>query len=268
MIPFDLHSHCDLSFDGESTAAEMTERALELGMKYYALTDHIEVNVFYDGEYRCDRTEERAAALLPELKREYSDRLTLLYGVELGQAVHNRELAQRLLRDNKYDFVIGSCHMVRGYDDFYFLDYNEHDPVKLLDIYFEELLETAEWDGFDVMAHLTYPLRYICGDYKKEIDMSRFDAVTDKIFLTLVKNGKGLEINTSGLRQSIACLLPEEKYIRRYYELGGRILTIGSDAHKTSDLGKGIAEGIAAAKSAGFKEIAVYLDREPRFIGI
>ena len=92
-VPFDLHTHCDLSFDGESTAGEMAERAAELGMKCYALTDHVEVNVFTHEEYRCDRTVERAGELLPALKEKYSGRLTLLYGVELGQAVHDRELA-------------------------------------------------------------------------------------------------------------------------------------------------------------------------------
>ncbi|MBQ9383931.1 MAG: histidinol-phosphatase HisJ family protein [Ruminiclostridium sp.] len=268
IIPFDLHTHCTLSFDGKSSAEDMVDRAIKLGIKYYALTDHIDLGDFPDPDFDLEATVNGAKEQLPALQQKYAGDFTLLYGVELGQAVQDKELTEKLLSENDYDFVIGSTHNIRGHEDFYFLDYKEADVPELLRLYFEELLETAEWGRFDVMGHITYPLRYITGDCGIEADLTRFGGIIDRILQALIKNGKGIEINTSGLRQKYGRMFPDADIVKRYRELGGKILTIGSDAHCTDDLGKGIAEGIAAAREAGFTEIAVFRKRKPLFIGI
>ncbi len=267
-IPFDFHNHSTQSPDGENSAEEMVLRAIELGMKHYTLTDHLEINKFFDEEFLYEEPVRQSSVILPALKEKYKDRISLQYGVELGQPLHDMELTNRMLDSYNYDFIIGSCHMVRGYDDFYFLDYTEIDPQFLLGIYFEELLEMAEWGQFDSLGHLTYPLRYIVGDKKIPVDMEPYRNIIDEIFRTIIKNDIGIEINTSGLRQNIGKTLPDFEYVKRYRDLGGKILTIGSDAHCCADLGKGIAEGIEIAKSAGFTEIACFKARNPHFIKI
>ena len=94
----------------------------------------------------------------------------------------------------------------------------------------------AEWGQFDVLAHITYPLRYIIGDYGREINLDRFQPLIDKLFYTIIRKGIVLEVNTSGLRQKINATLPDEELLRRYYGLGGRLVTIGSDAHRLRDM--------------------------------
>ena len=267
-VPFDFHTHSCFSFDGEDKAKDMINRAIALGMTHYALTDHIEVNQFYDEEFSMEKSAAEAARLLPALKETLRDRITLLYGVELGQPHHDPAPAQKILAGHPYDFVIGSCHMLRGYEDFYFLDYRKNPPEKLLPLYFEELLEMAETADFDVLGHLTYPLRYICGDCGIAVDMKKYEPVIDEIFKALIRNGKGIEINTSGLRQKIGKTLPDLSYVKRYRELGGELLTIGSDAHSTADLGKNILDGIEVAKRAGFEEVAVFRGRTAELIPI
>ncbi len=268
MIPFDLHTHCTLSFDGESSAEDMVTRAVMLGIKYYALTDHVDLGEFPDPDFDLEATVSGAGAQIPALREKYADKTELLYGVELGQAVQEPELAEKLLAENDYDFVIGSVHNIRGHEDFYFLDYTKTDPQELLGRYFDELLETAEAGRYDVLGHITYPLRYIVGENGINIDMKRYSGIIDEILRTVIKNGKGIEINTSGLRQKYGRTFPDAGTVKRYRELGGRILTIGSDAHRTGDLGKGIAEGIELARNCGFTEIAVYKERKPTFIRI
>lgn len=267
-VPFDFHTHCELSFDGKDSPEEMICAAINLGMKAYALTDHVEAERFTEPDYRCDITVRRAAELLPPLKEKYSGQIDFLYGAELGQPVQNTALAEKLLAENDYDFVIGSLHAIAGYEDFYFLDYRENDPVFLLDRYFDELLAMAQWGKFDVLGHLTYPLRYICGEHGITVDMQRYDKIIDEIFRTLIANGCGIEINTSGLRQKIGKTMPDEKYVMRYRQLGGEIITIGSDSHGAADLGKGVAEGIELAKKAGFRKIACFKKRKAEFIDI
>ena len=132
----------------------------------------------------------------------------------------------------------------------------------------EELLEMARWGEFDVLGHLTYPLRYIVGDSGLYIDMSKYLPIIKEIFSTLIKNDIGIEINSSGLRQKIGLTLPDKYYVRLYKELGGTILTVGSDAHRTEDLGKGIPEAIALARNVGFTELAFFKKRNPTFISI
>ncbi len=268
MIPFDFHTHCTLSFDGKSSAEDMAKRAAELGIEHYALTDHVDLGDFPDKDFDLEATVNGAREIIPALQKEYAESTELLYGVELGQGVHDKALAEKLLAANDYDFVIGSTHNIRDHEDFYFLDYKDTDVPELLRLYFDELLETAEWGRFDVMGHITYPLRYITGDHGIDVDLSQFDSVIDEILRTLIKNGRGIEINTSGLRQKYGRTFPDADVVRRYRELGGEILTIGSDAHCTDDLGKGIEVGIKAAKEAGFDRIAVFRKRVPEFVRI
>lgn len=267
-IPVDNHNHSVQSPDGENTVKEMIEKAVELGIKHYTITDHLEINKFYDKEFLYENPVKESSIILPQLIEEYKDRIDVHYGIELGQPLHNMALTERMLNTYPYEFIIGSCHMVKGWDDFYYLDYEKTDPHYLLGLYFNELLEMAEWGKFDVLGHLTYPLRYIQGDFGIKINMEQYDDIIAKIFRTLIKNNMGIEINTSGLREKIGVTLPDELYIRMYRELGGEIITVGSDAHCTANLGKGIAEGIQIAKKCGFDKIYYYSHRKPVSIGI
>lgn len=259
----DSHVHSTQSFDGESSLREMAERAAELEIKHLTVTDHLDINDYYKPEYEFEKKVKESALLFPKLIEEFKGKIDIHYGVELGQPLQDFELTKKLLDTYDYEFIIGSCHNIRNYEDFYWLDYTKEDPCKLLKLYFEELLEMTEWGGFDVLGHLTYPLRHIVGDYGIKIEMEQFEPIIEKIFRTLIKNNMGIEINTSGLRQKIGLTLPDEHYVKMYRDLGGELITIGSDAHRREDLGKGIAEGMALAKKCGFEKIYYYDHRKP-----
>lgn len=259
----DSHTHSSQSPDGENSVREMAERAAELGIRHYTVTDHLEINKFYDEEFLYEEPVRESSVLVPQIIEEFRGRLDMHYGVELGQPMHDLPLTQRMLDSYDFEFIIGSCHMVKGWDDFYFLDYEKTDPRHVLELYFNELLEMAQWGKFDVLGHLTYPLRYIAGDFGIKIDMDRYKKIIEEIFRTLIKNNMGLEVNTSGLRQKIGLTLPDEGLIRMYRELGGEIITVGSDAHCVKDLGDGVAEGIALIKRCGFDSIYYYEHRKP-----
>lgn len=264
----DSHSHTIQSPDGKNTVRDMAERAVELGIEHYTVTDHLEINKFYDEEFLYEEPVRESSVLVPQVIEEFAGKLDMHYGIELGQPLHDMKLTERMLDSYEYEFIIGSCHMVKGWDDFYFLDYKKVDPHYLLGLYFDEVLEMAEWGRFDVLGHLTYPLRYIVGDFGIEIDMSRYEDIIEKIFSTLIKKGMGIEINTSGLRQKIGVAMPDEHYVKMYKRLGGEIITVGSDAHCAEDLGKGVAEGIELVKNCGFDKIYYYKDRKPIAVNI
>ncbi len=267
-IIMDCHNHSNLSPDGSNSPEEMIKRAIELGIQYYSLTDHLEINKFYDEEFLYEEPVKKASLISPQLIEKYKDKITMSYGVELGQPLQDMPLTNRLLDSYNYDFIIGSLHMCNGWEDFYELDYSKVDPNYLLGLYFDEVLEMARWGKFDVLGHLTYPLRYITGECKIEIDMSRYLTRIKEIFSTLIKNDMGIEINSSGLRQQLGVSMPDAYYVSLYRDMGGKILTVGSDAHCTKDLGKGIAQVVTMAKDIGFEELTFFKNRQPIFISI
>ncbi len=264
----DLHTHTDNSFDGHHSTMFLAETAYMKGLRAVAFTDHLEMDAFYRDNF--DRTAIQSFFEVAKARSAFNGKLIVCIGAELGQAVYNKPVSEKLLETMKYDFVIGAIHNLPEVQDFYYMDFNDEsiDYMDLLRQYFEWELKLAEWDKFDTLAHLTYPLRYIVGKYGKSVDMSRFAEIIDEILLTLIKNKKSLEINTAGLRQPIGVTSPDEGIIKRYKQLGGELITIGSDAHYAEHLGAGIEQGYEIALRCGFNKVAVYQDRMPTLIPI
>lgn len=280
----DCHTHTSHSPDGKDSALDMCRRAAELGLDVLTITDHCDCNYWLTAE-EFERTAGQTIAVDREMygSRDYSARSIdevsglkerfpfLMCGIELGQPLQNIGAAESITARRELDFIIGSHHQNAGRDDFYWIKYDKLDNGAinaLLTDYFDEMLGMCGWGGFDVLGHLTYPLRYIVGDYGLSPDMERFDDVIREIFRTLVSGGKGIEINTSGLRQKYGRTLPDEKYLRLWRECGGEIVTIGSDAHCVKDLAAGIKDGLELARECGFKYIAYYKERKPVFAAI
>ncbi|MBQ2847566.1 MAG: histidinol-phosphatase HisJ family protein [Clostridia bacterium] len=264
----DLHTHTDNSFDGNHSTMYLCETAYMKGIRAIAFTDHLEMDAFYRDNF--NRTAIQSFFEVAKARSAFSGKLLVCVGAELGQAVYDKEISEKLLNTMKYDFVIGSIHNLPNIQDFYYMDFSNEsiDYMDLLSQYFDWELKLAQWDKFDTLAHLTYPLRYIVGKYGKNVDMAKFGEIIDEILLTLIKNKKSLELNTAGLRQPIGITSPDESILKRYKELGGKLLTIGSDAHYAEHLGAGIEQGYELALKCGFDKIALYQDRTPTLIPI
>ena len=279
MIIADCHTHSTNSPDGYNAPEAMILRALELGLTVYALTDHCEVNRWFSYEhYREHSNPEDTYDFAHDfeismrdnmhMKEKYDGKITFINGIELGQAQFNPGLACDVASDPRLDFVIGSVHQVRGFDDFAFTDFGKVSAQLLVDNYYKEIYEICQIGCFDVLGHITYPLRYIEGNWGITVDMEKNRELIRESMKLLIDKGKGIEINTSGLRQKYGKTFPDIDLVKLYRELGGEILTVGSDAHCSDDLGKGIEEGIEIAKSAGFEHITYFIERKPHFIKI
>ena len=264
----DLHTHTDNSFDGNHSVMFLCEVAYDRGLRAIAFTDHLEMDAFYRDQF--DRTALQAYFEVAKAKAVFEGKLTVCNGAELGQAIYDRPTSETLLQKMQYDFVLGSIHNLPQMQDFYYMDFDDPavDYPALLQQYFETELAMAAWGQFDSLAHLTYPLRYIVGNYHKPVEMRAYADVIDAILETLIKKDKALELNTAGLRQPIGVTSPDESILRRYRELGGQLLTVGSDAHFAADLGAGLEEGYELALRCGFECIALYQNRTPTLIPI
>lgn len=260
----DLHIHTDNSFDGNHSAMFLCEEAVHKGLRSIAFTDHMDVDLYE--EHHLDVRQVQSFFEVAKARSAFKGKMLVIQGIELGQGTYNMPLAEKMIERFDYDYIIGSIHELRGKPDFSELKYDEMtaDEIdKLLEQYFIEELTLAQWGHFDTLAHLTYPLRYIVGNYGLSVDISKFSDIIDRIFMTLIAKGKALEINTSGLRQKIGDTMPNEAVIRRFRELGGEFVTIGSDAHFAKDVGAGIRRGMEIAENCGFKYITLFQRREP-----
>lgn len=258
----DMHTHSDNSFDAKNTVEEMCKSAINRGLYAIAITDHCEAPMIKDGENSkygyFDKTIPKSYLDAVSVKQKYANNLKVLCGIELGEPMHDMECTKRALDYADFDFTIASVHNLRGMDDFYYIDFNEVSVDEILKLYFAELAETAGFEHFDTLAHLTYPLRYILDQTGKIPDLTPYYEQIDEVFKILIKNEKSLEINVSGLFKGLGTTLPDETLIKRYKALGGKYITIGTDAHSTEFVGKGIEDGIEIAKRCGFTQYAIY----------
>ncbi len=268
----DLHTHSNNSFDAQNTVEEMCESAIKSGLYAVAITDHCEAPMIGYGtkcEYgNFDELIPKSISDAFAAKKKYAGKLKVLCGIELGEPMHDIELTKRALAYGASDFTLASVHNLKGMSDFYFIDYSKVNVDEILKLYFDELAETATFQHFDSLAHLTYPLRYIKAKTGKIPNLSAFKKQIDDIFKILIKNNKALEINVSGLFKDLKSTLPGQELVSRFKELGGKYITVGTDSHSVDFVGKGIREGIEVAKKAGFSNFTIYENHIPILIPI
>ncbi len=259
----DLHVHTDNSFDGNHSATFFCEKAEFLDLRAIAFTDHCEVDQFR-GDSAYEKRIFQAFFEISKVRSAFRGKLLVLNGIELGQPAYDIEMANEIVKRHDYDQIIGSVHNLRGGEDFYFMEnLSLEQAERLLKEYFNELITMIEWGNFDILAHLTYPLRYFYSKSNLDIELNKFKTQIDEILLKLAKSEKSLEINTAALRQPLNKLSPEGDVLKRFKELGGKYVSVGSDAHYAEHLAADIDMAYNAALEAGFDSITFFEKRTP-----
>lgn len=267
----DLHTHTHHSPDAaDETVTDRVNAAKQLGLQYLAITDHVEINRWFPAEYyhaeeseeyhyNCARVFRGSAAETETVKAQIAG-ITLLCGAELGQIPQDIPRSEAVYADPRLDIVLGSVHELPDMADFYFLDYAALDIPALISEYFAEVLRLAQTDCYDVLAHLTYGLRYMPNP--ETYDITPHLPVIDEIFRTLIRKRKALELNGSLLKASDRTD-PGFALLKRYYQMGGRLLTLSSDAHANKWLGYRMGELEDMARAAGFTRLTAFIRHEP-----
>lgn len=260
----DMHTHTDNSFDGNHSTMFMCECAERLGLRGVAFTDHIETDIFYRDDF--DRRAKNSYFDIVKARDAFRGKLLVFVGVELGEATYDIPTAEKLMNTFRYDFVIGSIHNLPDEEDFFFLDVGNTDDDEIREIltaYFDEERKLAEWGKVDALGHLTYPLRYICGEHGRQVDLRDYSGQIEAVLKGLIHTDTALEINTSGLYQKLQSTMPPEEIIAQYRRMGGELITIGSDSHYGEKLGFGVQQGMELALRCGFREMTIFQNREP-----
>lgn len=262
----DHHVHSDFSGDCNSKMEDVINVAKELGLKGVMFTDHVDFDspdpLFTELiDYR------KYTKKINELRKENSD-IDILLGVEVGYQPHLHKKIDGFLESYPFDFVICSMHVCCNMDLYNEEFFRGKTQKNSYEIYFNEVLKSVEnYNNFDVYGHLDYIIRY--GSFKNKVmNYFEYKDIIDLILKRIIDIGKGIELNTSGIRYGLNVFHPNIDILKRYKELGGEIITLGSDAHRPYDLQANFNEAIILLKDLGYKAIAEFKDRKPKFIDI
>lgn len=257
---FDYHLHSGVSFDSKESAEKIVEAAVAAGLKEICFTDHLDYEEVSTGIKVWFDTADYNAAY-DHLR---SNALKIRKGFEFGMLPNNQETFLADLERRHFDFIIGSVHFVDGIDIFY-KEYWQNKTREAAEIaYFERILDCVRGhDTYDVLGHLTYIGKVINNPDMRAITEKEYHELTDEIFRVLISKGKGIEVNTSG-KDRCGAFLPDEAYLRRFKELGGEIVTVGSDAHSFDRVGQYCHEACALVNEI-FGHVCTFEDRKPIF---
>lgn len=234
----DYHVHSRFSFDSDESPDTIIKRASKLHMSQICFTDHQDYNWPVEGEAPLLDMEEYISTLA-WLREKYSHSIQVLTGIELGLMKGNESLCSNLLNLYHFDFVIGSCHIVDGMDPYYSNFWGNRRDRDAFELYFNTLINALKtFNTIDTLGHLDYIVRY---SPNKDKNYSFFDYqdIIDEILKFIIGRNIKLEINTSNLAKGFHFPNPHTDIIKRYRELGGEYVTVGSDAHKAEYIGFG-----------------------------
>lgn len=241
MIIADYHVHSEFSSDSQTPMEQMIERASQLGLKKLCFTDHMDYDYPQVSDLNFEFDSEAYIKRLEALKEKYHNKLKILTGVELGLQPHITERLNKLVKSYPFDFIIGSSHVVDHVDP-YFPEYWEGRTKKEgIYRYFESIIENCKaFQGFHVYGHIDYIIRYVPGQVKatrkEDYSYTDYADILDEVLKTIIFYGKGIEINTAGYKYGLGYAHPKLEVLKRYQELGGELITVGSDAHKPEHL--------------------------------
>lgn len=261
----DYHTHSRISPDARTPMADMAGAAIAAGLDELCFTDHVEPITW--GSTRLRETPYDWSALVEEYRaaREAAgDRITLRLGIELGDAPWSFSHTETLIADApELDFVIGSVHMLserfKGVDLYFFDPKDESEARAGMADYLGQVQKLVEWGRFNVLGHLTLPLRYLNENRGFHLTFDGFEDEIEHILRTLIENGRGIELNTNRGNTP----LPDGKWLRMYRRLGGEITTLGTDAHTPEYVGCAIRERQQLLKACGFRRFCTFERQKP-----
>lgn len=262
---YDMHTHTECSHDSRQPIDELCAAELAAGMAGVAITDHSDTPYGHEnGDFaRLAQSirNSRAAA------QKYAGQLEVLCGVELGEELWSGENARIVHELGEYDVILCSIHGQREdgrcvYGGRDFLHWSDEQLQAYLRQYLYDLGEHAAMADYDILAHLDLPLRYITGKAGRALDLWCCAELVDEVLRTVIRRGKTLEVNTSGLAAGWRCM-PDMDVLQRYYELGGRRISVGSDAHSSANAAGGLAATVERLQAIGFTHQTIYRRRQP-----
>lgn len=261
---FDQHVHSYYSFDSKQAIEAYLDKANLLGLDYFVLTDHCDLN-FLDKNKDIFFDIDKQHQELEELQKRYP-KIKILLGIEIGYKPSEIERIEDVINNHHFDLINFSLHESDGIDYYSYEDFLKFGVNETLDIYFSREIEAIDsFDDYDVFCHLDYGFKTA---YLKDRSLSlrQYEAQLIEIMKRIIKKGKALEINTK-VEKSFP--IEYTLYILSLYKkLGGKYLTLSSDAHDVSRYYESFDKYIKLIKQAGFTHLTYFINRKKHLLKI
>lgn len=269
-IKADQHMHSHHSGDSNASMNKMVLQSISIGLEKICFTEHMDLDYPYDtapdvapGSFTLDTDAYKNE--LDQMRRRYSDQIDIGFGVEVGMQYDTAIKNSRYVKSYPFDMVIASIHVCEHTDLCYPSFFKGRSKKDALTAFFNCTLDNVRiFDDYDILGHLDYAVRYAPGKHDGYY-YSDYSGITDDILRIIIKKGKGLDLNTKPFRQGMTQINPSTALLERYHELGGRIITFGSDAHFQNDIASDFDKAAQIALSCGFTQYCTFSNRNPEF---
>ena len=260
---FDYHVHTNHSNDCTFEMESYILPAIEKGLKGICFTDHVDID--YPGSsIQFDIDYSKYTDEIKKLKAKYLDKLEILTGIEFGMQPHILEQDQSFFQNKSFDYILGSIHAANKKElyggDFTLL---KSDHLGVIDYFNDMIFCVKNFNNYNNLGHIDAIARYV---KKGSFTASKYMEYIEEVLRIVIQKGKGIELNTSGKRYSLSHFHPEPSIIKLYKQLGGEIITLGSDSHNPNTLADGFEEASYLLQSFGFKYNTIFRNGKPEFI--
>ena len=267
----DYHLHSDHSGDSTAPMEDQIISGIERGLGIMCFTEH------YDPEFPYEKNPEVTPGCFEldyglyreefmKMKERFDGQIELRFGVELGMQPHLGSFLVSYTAEHDFDFIIGSNHLCAGYDPYYPDFLYSRTQEEALKLYLEDTLANIRiFPAIDSCGHLDYVTRYL-PDREQVYSYNAFSDLIDPILSELITRGIALEVNTAPLTKGLPFFNPLPDVLARYRQMGGELITIGSDAHVPERIAGRFKDTAEILRSLGFKYYAVYKDRKPHLL--
>lgn len=263
----DYHVHTEFSDDSVYPMESVIRDAIAMGMKEICITDHVDYGIkedwdcgrpiaYRNGDPYANVDYPRYMDTIRRLKETYGSQITIRTGMEFGIQTHTISQFESLFARYPFDFIILSIHQVED-KEFWTQDYQRGRSQKEYNEgYYEEMLSVVkQYKNYSVLGHMDLITRY---DEAGIYPFEKVKPIITEILKQVIADGKGIEFNTSWHRYGLKDTTPSVEILKLYRELGGRVITLGSDSHKPEQLGAYIEEGKEILKGLGYEEFCTF----------
>jgi histidinol-phosphatase (PHP family) len=223
---FDCHVHSTISIDGKSSIIDMCLTAISKSISTICFTEHFDMNPL-DPNYKL-YNHEKYTAEIEQARRLFSNKLEILQGIEFSEPNQYPHEFDIIIK-KKFDFILGSMHWCFNTWAGAYGPKLEHSIEEMYEMHYSETIKMVNFGGFDSLAHIDLPRRYT-DNYKEPND------IIDEILSALIKYNISLELNSSPLRKGKNFILPSQSILQKYKDMGGKNVTMGSDAHNSDEI--------------------------------
>lgn len=270
----DYHVHTAYSGDSDYSMEDVVKDAVQLGMDEICFTDHVDYGAKVDwdsgekirycqGQPMVNVDYHAYAEEISKLRAQYGNQITIRMGMEFGMQVHTISKYVALYERYPFDFIILSVHQVED-KGFWSQEFQQGRTQKEYnERYYEEMLALVKrFQNYSVLGHLDLIVRY---DKMGVYPFRYVKHYVEQILREVIKNDKGIEVNTSSYRYGLKDSTPSMAILEMYRDMGGQIITLGSDSHAPVHLGTHMKKAKELLKSIGFRNFCTYDKMNPIF---